>query len=123
MEFAATLPISGYTSPMPSHRIRFIRLMALALCLMAISFSLHWTLAQAAASIEPPARGSTAARSSHPLGAELSFTPAYTIHLPLILQNYPVVQEVRAIWITRFDWTSYHHTVTTTDIDAIVDNV
>src|SRR5512135_806759 len=123
MEFTAALPISGYTSPMPSHRSRFIRLMALALCLMAIGFSLHWTLAQAAAPIEPPARGSTAARSGDPLDAEVSFTPAYTIHVPLILHNYPVVQEVRAIWITRFEWTSYHHTVTTADIDAIVDNV
>ena len=97
--------------------------MALALCLLAIGFSLHWTLAQAATSIEPLARGSTAARSNHLPNAQVSFTPAYTIHVPLILQNYPVVQEVRAIWITRFEWTSYHHTVTTTDIDAIVDNV
>jgi uncharacterized lipoprotein YddW (UPF0748 family) len=53
----------------------------------------------------------------------ISTTSAYTISLPLILNNHPIVPEVRALWITRFDWTSYHHTVTTTDIDVIVDNV
>jgi uncharacterized lipoprotein YddW (UPF0748 family) len=46
----------------------------------------------------------------------------YTLYLPVINRNYPIMQEVRALWVTRFEWTFYHRAVTTTDIDTIVDH-
>jgi len=54
--------------------------------------------------------------------APITFTPVATIYLPLITKNYPIAQEVRALWVTRFEWTSSSSVVTTTDIDAIVSN-
>jgi uncharacterized lipoprotein YddW (UPF0748 family) len=91
---------------------------------MAIGFSLRLTFVQAAVSIEPPASNLAMTRLvvAAPNGS-IVFTPAYTIELPLIVNNDPIMHEVRALWITRFDWTTYHHTVTTTDIDTIVNNV
>ena len=40
----------------------------------------------------------------------------------MINKNYPIAQEVRALWVTRFEWTSSSSVVTTSVIDAIVDN-
>ena len=77
---------------------------------------------------------SAAAPSTHTSSARISvsqrpiasvpitFTPVATIYLPLISASNPITQEVRALWVTRFEWTSSSHAVTTTDLDAIVDN-
>ena len=51
----------------------------------------------------------------------LTATETYTAYLPLISRNYPLAEEFRGLWVTRFDWTSFGHTVTTTDLDTIVD--
>jgi uncharacterized lipoprotein YddW (UPF0748 family) len=48
-------------------------------------------------------------------------TTAYTVCLPLISRNYPIVEEFRGLWVTRFDWTRFGYTVTTSDLDTIVD--
>lgn len=43
-------------------------------------------------------------------------------YLPAIARNYPISEEFRGLWVSRFDWTHYSRAVTTTDIDAIVSN-
>lgn len=48
-------------------------------------------------------------------------TQTYTAYLPLINRNYPIAEEFRGLWVTRFDWTRFGYTVTTSDLDAIVD--
>ncbi len=50
----------------------------------------------------------------------ITTTDAYTVYLPLIQRNYPVAEEFRGLWVTRFDWTRFGYTVTTSDLDAIV---
>ncbi len=52
----------------------------------------------------------------------LTETSAYTTYLPLISRNYPIMQEIRALWVTRFEWTYFGRAVTTTNIDTIVDH-
>jgi uncharacterized lipoprotein YddW (UPF0748 family) len=52
----------------------------------------------------------------------LTTTEAYTVFLPLIQRHYPILAEFRGLWVTRFDWTRFGQTVTTSDLDAIVDH-
>jgi uncharacterized lipoprotein YddW (UPF0748 family) len=52
----------------------------------------------------------------------ITTTSAYTTYLPLINRNYLIVEEFRGLWITRFDWTRFGYTVTTSDLDTIVDH-
>jgi uncharacterized lipoprotein YddW (UPF0748 family) len=52
--------------------------------------------------------------------ALLTDTAPYTIYLPLINRNYPVPEEFRGLWVTRFDWTRFGYTITTSDLDTIV---
>ncbi|HZY44599.1 MAG TPA: family 10 glycosylhydrolase [Anaerolineae bacterium] len=111
-----------YTSAMLPFRSQLLRVTFMAICSIAIGLSIQFALAQ---SLSPSQDDASAFRRPERAleGGAISFTPTYTIDLPLILQNYPVMHEVRALWISRFDWTTSHHTVTTTDIDTIVNNV
>ncbi len=52
----------------------------------------------------------------------MTATGAYTVYLPLIQRNYPIPEEFRGLWVTRFDWTRFGYTATTSDLDAIVDH-
>ncbi len=52
----------------------------------------------------------------------LTDTASYTVYLPLINRNYPSLEEFRGLWVTRFDWTRFGHTVTTSDLDTIVNH-
>jgi len=87
---------------------------------LAFLLGVQWALANTA----------NAAASALPIGADpqpigsapITETITYTLYLPLIVRNHPIVTEVRALWVTRFDWTFYHRPVTTTDIDTIVDH-
>jgi uncharacterized lipoprotein YddW (UPF0748 family) len=74
----------------------------------------QWALASAPSASEESAFVSVDQRP-------ITTTSAYTTYLPLISRNYPIVEEFRGLWITRFDWTRFGYTVTTSDLDAIVD--
>jgi uncharacterized lipoprotein YddW (UPF0748 family) len=52
----------------------------------------------------------------------ITTTGAYTVYLPLINRNSVIAEEFRGLWVTRFDWTRFGYTVTTSDLDTIVDN-
>jgi hypothetical protein len=54
--------------------------------------------------------------------AALADTAAFTVYLPLIQRSFPVREEFRGLWITRFDWTRFGHTVTPSDLDTIVNH-
>ncbi len=80
---------------------------------VALLFGAQWAVAS-----------STTPKESAPNSADqrhLTATLAYTIYLPLINRNYPIVEEFRGLWVTRFDWTRFGYTVTTSDLDTIVD--
>jgi uncharacterized lipoprotein YddW (UPF0748 family) len=100
-------------------------------------FSAHWALTGSGAAHEKSAPLSldtcsawraTAAqqrvwRGEHCLDQRpIAVTGAYTIYLPVINRNYPIAEEFRGLWVTRFDWTRFGHTVTRSDLDAIVTN-
>ncbi|MBN1487120.1 MAG: family 10 glycosylhydrolase [Anaerolineae bacterium] len=47
-----------------------------------------------------------------------------TIYLPVIMGSYtPPLVERRAVWVTRYDWTSSYYPVTAESVDQIVSNV
>jgi len=56
-------------------------------------------------------------QDQHPM----TTTDVYTAYLPLIQRSYPIVEEFRGLWVTRFDWTRFGYTVATSDLDMIVD--
>jgi uncharacterized lipoprotein YddW (UPF0748 family) len=74
----------------------------------------QWTLASSATAPEESASIDVSLRP-------ITATSAYTTYLPLINRNYPIVEEFRGLWVTRFDWTRFGYTVTTSDLDTIVD--
>ena len=74
----------------------------------------QWTLASSPSTSEESAFISVRQRPS-------TTTSIYTTYLPLIQRNYPIVEEFRGLWVTRFDWTRFGYTVTTSDLDTIVD--
>jgi uncharacterized lipoprotein YddW (UPF0748 family) len=52
------------------------------------------------------------------------YTFAHSTYLPQVIKQVPPSElEVRAIWVTRYDWTSAYAPEGPADIDAIVDNV
>jgi uncharacterized lipoprotein YddW (UPF0748 family) len=83
---------------------------------VALLVGAQWALAGAPAAPERPAPGDVGQRP-------ITTTATYTVYLPLINRSYPIVEEFRGLWITRFDWTRFGYTVTTSDLDAIVDKV
>lgn len=87
---------------------------------LAFLLGVQWALANAA-NIETGA--APIGVDPQPISsAPITETITYTLYLPLIARNHPIVAEVRALWVTRFDWTFYHRPVTTTDINTIVDH-
>jgi uncharacterized lipoprotein YddW (UPF0748 family) len=92
-----------------------------ATCLFALYGTLISAPAPATAlpSIEPDTCSAGPCARRQPVTS----TDAYTIYLPLINRNYPIGEEFRGLWVTRFDWTRFGYTVTTSDLDAIVDKV
>ena len=96
----------------PLKRIAVVMTMVLTLGL-----GVCWALTQVISDGgKPPANSrSTVTRS-------LTDTITYTTYLPLLNRGEAVSMEIRALWVTRFDWTFYHRAVTTTDLDAIVNN-
>jgi len=85
---------------------------------LTLGLGVRWTLAQALT--DTP----TEARPPGPpiVSAPLTDTVAYTIFQPLLSGGAAVSTEIRALWVTRFDWTFFGRPVTTTDLDAIVNN-
>jgi uncharacterized lipoprotein YddW (UPF0748 family) len=77
-------------------------------------FGTHWALASSPSASEKSAYLSVSPRP-------ITSTSAYTIYLPLLNRNFSVVKEFRGLWVTRFDWTRFGYTVTTSDLDIIVD--
>lgn len=62
---------------------------------------------------------------SSPLTAQTIITPVLTptVYLPLVVNHFPLQIERRAIWITRYDWTSLSAGAQPQKIDALVANV
>ena len=86
----------------------------------AFLFSLQGALAApttTAASISAPSCAGEQCDAHRPITA----TEAYTVFLPLIQRNFPILAEFRGLWVTRFDWTRFGYTVTLSNLDAIVD--
>jgi uncharacterized lipoprotein YddW (UPF0748 family) len=81
---------------------------------IALLFGAHWALASSPSASEESASISVSQRP-------ITTTSAYTVYLPLINRNYPIAEEFRGLWVTRFDWTRFGYTVTTSDLDTIVD--
>jgi uncharacterized lipoprotein YddW (UPF0748 family) len=82
---------------------------------LLLLLSVHWTLATSAAAPEGSAFFSADQRT-------ITTTFVYTAYLPLIQRRDPVPAEFRGLWVTRFDWTRFGHTVTPSDLDMIVDH-
>jgi uncharacterized lipoprotein YddW (UPF0748 family) len=62
---------------------------------------------------------------SPPLTAQTLITPVLTptVYLPLVVNYFPLLVERRAIWITRYDWTSLGAAPQPQKIDELVANV
>lgn len=79
----------------------------------------RWALAQPIGEAAAPRPGSLPI-----VTMPFTETAAFTAFLPLI--NYgdaiTTMTEFRGLWVTRFDWTFFGRPVTTTDLDAIVNN-
>ena len=104
------------TLPFPLKRLAVVMMLTLALGL-----SVRWALAQTAT--DTSLRSASISADQRPnLSAPLTDTIAYSTYLPLVSHNYPNMTEFRGLWVTRFEWTHFGQTVTTTDLDAIVDN-
>ncbi|MFN8596747.1 MAG: family 10 glycosylhydrolase [Anaerolineae bacterium] len=97
------------------------RLALVMILTLALGFGVRWSLAQATTDVTP----SSALISVDQrliTSAPLTDTLAYTTYLPLVSRHYPNVTEFRGLWVTRFDWTFFGRSVTTTDLDTIVNN-
>lgn len=106
----------GYTYAM---KIQINRLTLTAFLAVSWLFSLNWAMTEFAAAAEKAPAGA----DQRPLVAtSLVDTAAFTVHLPLLQRNYPIPEEFRGLWVTRFDWTRFGDTVTTSDLDTIVDH-
>lgn len=85
---------------------------------LMLGVGVRWALAQ-------PIGAAAAPRPAAPpiVTVPFSETAAFTTFLPLINRTEETqLTEFRGLWVTRFDWTRYNITVTTADLDAIVDN-
>ncbi|MBN2393858.1 MAG: family 10 glycosylhydrolase [Anaerolineae bacterium] len=60
-----------------------------------------------------------------PLTAQTLITPVLTptVYLPMVINHFPLPVERRAIWITRYDWTSLGVAAQPQKIDELVANV
>jgi uncharacterized lipoprotein YddW (UPF0748 family) len=91
----------------------FKSLLLSILMAVLLLFGAQWALA-----------GSTVSGKSALIGVNqrlITTTDTYTAFLPLINLNYPIAEEFRGLWVTRFDWTHIGYTATTSDLDTIVD--
>ena len=73
----------------------------------------------------PVARGSELAGDQErpnvgPLSRTGTITLSSPIYLPLVVQGYPLRREVRALWVTRYDWISFGITPTVADVQRVV---
>jgi uncharacterized lipoprotein YddW (UPF0748 family) len=74
----------------------------------------------------PEAAGAPLTLSSPPIAAQTIITPVVTtptVYLPLVANTYPLMVERRAIWVTRYDWTSLGAAAQPEKIDALVANI
>ena len=55
-------------------------------------------------------------------GGALGATEFLSIYLPMVMRNHPPI-EVRALWVSRFDWTRYGATATLADVQHVVSDV
>ena len=98
---------------------QFRRLTAVALLVLTFFFGTYGTLAHSA-----PLAEKTPQQTSGPsiVSQPLTSTTTYTTYLPLVERSTAVVEEFRGLWVTRFDWTRFGYTVTTSDLDTIVNH-
>ena len=95
----------------------------LATCLTLIAlFSVQWALAGSIVETSAAISVNTCPGGQCQGQRPITTTSIYTAYLPLIQRNYPILAEFRGLWVTRFDWTRFGYTVTTSDLDAIVDH-
>ncbi len=72
--------------------------------------------------LPPTANTSPVANGSFATNDTFTYTLTGTLYLPLVAQDLAQpTTEVRALWITRYDWTAPGRTPTPGDLDAIVD--
>ncbi len=67
----------------------------------------------------PVARGGEMPVERAASSGALNATESFTVHLPLAMRNYAPV-EVRALWVSRYDWTRYGVTATAADVRRVV---
>lgn len=106
-----------YTCGMIKPTARLKRIAVVVVIWLGLSAGVRWALAQPVGDSAPPH-----ANARPIVTMPLTETVAYTTFLPLIDRGNVLSTEIRALWVTRFDWTFYHRAVTTTDLDAIVTN-
>ncbi len=100
---------------------QFKRLSITTFLAVTFLFAMQWALVSSAPAFEESASINSQRRPI--ISAPVTATVSYTVYLPLLNRNYPlVVEEFRGLWVTRFDWTSPGHTVTASDIITIVDH-
>src|SRR5512136_1802549 len=83
---------------------------------LAVSAALLITLILARA---PLVSGSDIHEPAPPPARALTATEYTTVCLPLVM-NQSSMAEVRALWVTRYDWTRYGYTATASDVQQIV---
>ncbi|HLF25438.1 MAG TPA: family 10 glycosylhydrolase [Anaerolineae bacterium] len=88
-----------------------------------------WYFENAYTDSPPPADTSTSAEVNTRVASDpptihslVSSTLTATTYLPLVAQDYPS-GEFRGVWVSRFDWTGFGITPTTSTLDAIVANI
>jgi uncharacterized lipoprotein YddW (UPF0748 family) len=55
-----------------------------------------------------------------PLSGTGTITLSFPTYLPLVMRSYPLRREVRALWVTRYDWISFGITPTVADVQRVV---
>jgi uncharacterized lipoprotein YddW (UPF0748 family) len=106
-----------YTWGMIKPTARLKRIVVVITLALTLGIGVRWALARSIGDGDSPR-----ANSRPIVTAPLTDTAAYTTCLPLINRGGVLSTEIRALWVTRFDWTFYHRAVTTTDLDVIVNN-
>jgi uncharacterized lipoprotein YddW (UPF0748 family) len=83
---------------------------------LALSAAMLITLILARA---PLASSADAREPARPPARALTATEYTTVFLPLVM-NQQSMAEVRALWVSRYDWTRYGYTATASDVQQIV---
>lgn len=71
----------------------------------------------------PPAASPSPISNRSPAPAHSSSSLSVTTYLPSLDRSFPVTQEFRGVWISRFDWTGFGITPTAATLDTIIGNV